>query len=48
MLRAHLTEFKDHDLLKYKKGADGGQLMYVPLAVEDLKSLLETLQATDE
>jgi origin recognition complex subunit 2 len=44
-LRAHLTEYKDHDLLKTKKGADGSQLLFVPLPVADLKQLVETLKA---
>lgn len=46
-LRAHLTEYKDHDLLKVRKGADGSQLLYVPLEVADLKQLLDTLQAAE-
>ena len=43
-LRSHLTEFKDHDLLKIKQGPGGLDLYYVPLPVADLKQLLETLQ----
>lgn len=44
MLRAIMTEYKDHDLLKVKKGPGGEQLFYVPLPVVDLKQLVETLQ----
>lgn len=44
-LRVHMTEFKDHDMLKTRKGPDGGPLYYVPLDVADLKQLLEALDS---
>lgn len=29
-LRAHLTEFKDHELVKFRRGVDGQDCIYVP------------------
>lgn len=43
-LKAHLTEYKDHDLLKRRKTQDGTELLYIPLPVAELQKLLKVLQ----
>lgn len=43
-LKAHLTEYKDHDLLKRRKTQDGVELLYIPLPVAELQKLLDVLQ----
>lgn len=45
-LKAHLTEYKDHDLLKRRKTPDGTELLYVPLPVVELQRLHEVLQGS--
>lgn len=42
-LRAHLTEFKDHELLKFRRGVDGQDCLYIPLPNEALTKLLEDI-----
>ena len=42
-MRPHLTEFRDHDLAKTRKGADGGDLLYIPLPPSQLRTLVEQL-----
>jgi origin recognition complex subunit 2 len=42
-LRAHLTEFKDHELLKFRRGLDGQDCLYIPLPNEALSKLLEDI-----
>ena len=44
-LRTHLTEFRDHGLIKSRKGPDGVELMAVPLPVAELRQLVEELDA---
>lgn len=44
-LRTHLTEFRDHDLIKTRKGPDGVELMVVPLPVAELRQLVQELDA---
>ena len=39
-LRVHLTEFTDHELVQSKRGADGRDLLSVPLHADALKELL--------
>jgi origin recognition complex subunit 2 len=43
-LQQHLTEFKDHDLLKTKKGHDGVSLLYIPVAPSELQQLCNSLK----
>lgn len=43
-LKAHLTEYKDHDLLKRRRTHDGVELLYIPLPVTELQNLLDVLQ----
>lgn len=42
-LRAHLTEFKDHELVKFRRGVDGQDCIYVPLPIDALTKLLEDI-----
>ncbi|KAJ7966641.1 Origin recognition complex, subunit 2 [Quillaja saponaria] len=39
-LNSHLTEFKDHELVKIKRHSDGQDCLYIPLATEALEKLL--------
>jgi origin recognition complex subunit 2 len=41
-LRVHLTEFTDHELVRSKRGADGRDLLSVPLNADALKELLSS------
>lgn len=47
-LRSHLTEFKDHDLIKTRKGSDGIDLMTVPLPITELRGLLVHLESAED
>eukprot|EP00794_Sanderia_malayensis_P003576 gene3576-4080_t len=40
-LRAQLTEFRDHKLIKSKKGADGVENLSIPLSSSQLKQFME-------
>jgi len=40
-LRAQLTEFKDHKLIKFKKGFDGVETLSIPLTLSCLKQFME-------
>ncbi|WOL02787.1 hypothetical protein Cni_G11506 [Canna indica] len=42
-LNAHLTEFKDHELVKMRRHSDGQDCSYIPLPSEALAKLLEEL-----
>lgn len=39
-LNSHLTEFKDHELVKTRKHSDGRDCLYVPLTTEAIQKLL--------
>ena len=43
-LRAQLTEFRDHKLIKSKKGADGGEYLTIPLDKPTLNAFLENVE----
>ena len=45
-LKAHLTEYKDHNLLKFRRTQDGSDLLYIPLPVAEMNKLLEILQGS--
>lgn len=47
-LRQHLTEFRDHDLLKSRRGEGGIELLYVPLPAGELAALAAHLAAEAE
>ncbi|KAF5397948.1 Origin recognition complex subunit 2 [Paragonimus heterotremus] len=40
-LRAQLTEFRDHKLMKIKKGADGTELLVIPMENTSLRKFVE-------
>jgi len=43
-LRAQLTEFRDHKLIKSRKGGDGGEYLSIPLDKSTLQEFLENVQ----
>ncbi|WVZ57477.1 hypothetical protein U9M48_007858 [Paspalum notatum var. saurae] len=48
-LNSHLTEFKDHDLVKIRKHSDGQDCLRIPLGSDAMEKLLQelcTVQAT--
>ena len=46
-LRTHLTEFKDHDLIKSRRGEGGLELLYIPLPPNELRLLVEHLEQAE-
>uniref|UniRef100_A0A2P2JBS6 Origin recognition complex subunit 2 n=2 Tax=Rhizophora mucronata TaxID=61149 RepID=A0A2P2JBS6_RHIMU len=42
-LNSHLTEFKDHELVKIRKHPDGQDCLYIPLATDALEKLLSEI-----
>jgi origin recognition complex subunit 2 len=42
-LNSHLTEFKDHDLVKIRKHSDGQDCLRIPLVSDALEKLLQEL-----
>ncbi|KAK4745683.1 hypothetical protein SAY87_011995 [Trapa incisa] len=42
-LNSHLTEFKDHELVKIRKNSDGADCLYIPLPKEALEKLLSEI-----
>lgn len=42
-LNSHLTEFKDHELVKARRHSDGQDCFYIPLPSEALSKLLQEL-----
>jgi origin recognition complex subunit 2 len=46
-LKANLTEFFDHKLLKKKKGRDGAQYLTIPLKNSELSLFLESVESSD-
>jgi hypothetical protein len=46
MLRGHLTEFTDHELMHTKKVATaGGDLLSIPMSAENITKLLAEMPA---
>lgn len=43
-LKTHLTEFKDHQLVKIRKDTDGQDLIGIPLEKEELQLLVAQLE----
>ncbi|KAF9987632.1 Origin recognition complex subunit 2 [Mortierella antarctica] len=41
--RTQLTEFRDHRIVQSKKGADGVEILYIPLSANVLESILEKM-----
>lgn len=46
-LKAHLTEFRDHELLRERRAEDGAELLYVPLPEDALANVLKGVQLTN-
>ena len=46
-LKAQLTEFFDHKLLRKKKGRDGAQYLRIPLKNSELSLFLESVESSD-
>ncbi|KAG8389999.1 hypothetical protein BUALT_Bualt01G0037700 [Buddleja alternifolia] len=42
-LNAHLTEFKDHELVKTRRNQDGEDCLYIPLTGEALEKLVQEI-----
>eukprot|EP01018_Ginkgo_biloba_P037083 Gb_24223 [translate_table: standard] len=42
-LNSHLTEFKDHELVRTRRGADGQDCLYIPFPSEALTKLLQDI-----
>ncbi|KAF8406336.1 hypothetical protein HHK36_008423 [Tetracentron sinense] len=42
-LNSHLTEFKDHELIKTRRRADGQDCIYIPLKSEALEKILQEI-----
>ncbi|CAA2972112.1 origin of replication complex subunit 2 [Olea europaea subsp. europaea] len=42
-LNAHLTEFKDHELVKTRRNSDGQDCIYIPLTSEALEKLVQEI-----
>ncbi|EFN52388.1 hypothetical protein CHLNCDRAFT_26858, partial [Chlorella variabilis] len=45
LLKAFLTEFRDHELLQTKRASDGSELLHVPLGEEVLQQVLQDMDA---
>jgi origin recognition complex subunit 2 len=39
-LNSHLTEFKDHELVKTKRNSDGQECLNIPLTSDAIRQLL--------
>lgn len=42
-LNSHLTEFKDHELVKTRRDADGQDCLYIPISNEALQKVLQDI-----
>ncbi|CAI2730898.1 unnamed protein product [Schistosoma spindalis] len=42
-LKAQLTEFRDHKLIKIKKGPDGTEFIFIPMDTDNLRKLLQNI-----
>lgn len=47
-LKSVLAEFRDHELIKFRAGPDGGEVMYVPMETDVLRDALQSMQQADE
>lgn len=47
-LKSVLAEFRDHELIKFRAGADGGEVMFVPMEPDMLQGALQEMQQADE
>ncbi|CAH8526370.1 unnamed protein product [Schistosoma turkestanicum] len=42
-LKAQLTEFRDHKLIKIKKGPDGTEFIFIPMDTDNLQKLMQNI-----
>jgi len=42
-LRTHLTEFKDHELVRTKRGGDGQEYIYIPFSKDKIDRMLQEM-----
>ncbi|GBG70537.1 hypothetical protein CBR_g6665 [Chara braunii] len=42
-LRTHLTEFRDHELVRTRRGCDGQDCLYIPLPADAIRRLLSDM-----
>ncbi|GAB4839372.1 Origin recognition complex subunit 2, variant 2 [Ancistrocladus abbreviatus] len=47
-LNSHLTEFKDHELVKTRRDSEGQDCLFIPLATEALAKLLEEVKLSGD
>lgn len=45
LLKAFLTEFRDHELLHTRRGQDGAEVLCVPLPEDALQNVLSEMEA---
>jgi hypothetical protein len=46
-LQLVLAELRDHEVIKFRAGPDGGEVMYIPLEPEALAQTLADMQAAE-
>lgn len=46
-LKSVLAEFRDHELIKFRAGPDGGEVMYIPMEEDMLRGALQDMQAAE-
>lgn len=44
-LKSHLNEFRDHQLVATKKGPDGNDVFYIPMANDEIEKVLDEIAA---
>lgn len=42
-LNSHLTEFKDHELVKTRRDSDGQDCLYIPIPNEALEKIMQEI-----
>ena len=46
-LKVHLTEFRDHELVKTRTSREGAEVMFIPMEEEALRRVLSEMEAYD-
>jgi origin recognition complex subunit 2 len=47
-LKSVLAEFRDHELIKFRAGPDGAEVMFVPMEPDMLQGALQEMQQANE
>jgi hypothetical protein len=47
-LKSVLAEFRDHELIKFRAGPDGAEVMFIPMEPDMLQGALQEMQQADE